>query len=277
MNDIKDKLKGALYAAALGDAMGATTELMNEDEIKEKYGVVDDLIGGGWLCLKAGKVTDDTKMSLCIMRVLMKIGIEKLKNIDLNVFKKDVTDEFLNWFDTNPKDIGKQCKSALSFYKRTNKYIEVDDSALGNGSLMRALPCALLNIENSYALNVAQGEITHNNKVCSDILIKYTDIIKNNIFSKDIKLEKRKLLKPSGYIVNTFNNAIYFASKKTFRECILSSVNHGGDADTISSIASSICASRVGFSVIDKKWIDKLDVDVKKVLDKFLEFVLKTY
>ena len=38
MNNIKDRLKGSLYGFAIGDAMGATTEFMSEDEIKSEYG-----------------------------------------------------------------------------------------------------------------------------------------------------------------------------------------------------------------------------------------------
>lgn len=45
--DIIDRLKGALFGFAIGDAMGATTEFMDEDEIKFRYGKVEDIIGGG--------------------------------------------------------------------------------------------------------------------------------------------------------------------------------------------------------------------------------------
>ena len=38
MNNIKNRLKGALYGFAIGDAMGATTEFMSEAEIKRNYG-----------------------------------------------------------------------------------------------------------------------------------------------------------------------------------------------------------------------------------------------
>lgn len=277
MNEIKDRLKGALYGLALGDSMGSTTEFMTKEQIKEKYILVEDLIGQGIFNLKIGSVTDDTQMSICIMRVLMRKTKEEIEKIKLIDFKKEIADEFIKWFDTDPKDIGKQCKKALSLYKKTNEFILIDNNALGNGSLMRALPCALLNTKNSYDLNIVQGEITHNNEICKNILIDYTKIIKSNILAKKLHLEKRTLLNPSGYIVNTFNNALYFSSKKTFKECIVSAVNDGGDADTIAAVASSISGSLVGFSKIDKKLVDKLNEDVKKVLDAFLEFVFKMY
>ena len=51
MNNIKNRLKGALYGFAIGDAMGATTEFMSEDKIKSEYGKLTDIVGGGWLDL----------------------------------------------------------------------------------------------------------------------------------------------------------------------------------------------------------------------------------
>ncbi|MDU7926137.1 MAG: ADP-ribosylglycohydrolase family protein, partial [Finegoldia magna] len=61
--DYKDRIKGALYAFAIGDSMGATTEFMTEEEITAKYGRITDIVGGGCLDLKAGECTDDTDMS----------------------------------------------------------------------------------------------------------------------------------------------------------------------------------------------------------------------
>ena len=66
MKGIKSKIKGALYGFAIGDAMGATTEFMTRSEIADKYGAVTNIIGGGWLHLEPGQVTDDTQMMLCV-------------------------------------------------------------------------------------------------------------------------------------------------------------------------------------------------------------------
>ena len=269
MNNIKDRLKGSLYGFAIGDAMGATTEFMSEDEIKSEYGKLTDIVGGGWLDLMAGEVTDDTQMSICVMEVLMKN--------DFKNFKKDVADSFVDWYDTNPKDIGNQCRKAIAFYDETGNYISEDNTALGNGSLMRAMPCALLNSEKSVELNFIQGDITHNNDICRNILKEYTEIIKAHILGKNLDLEKRELLKPSGYVINTFNNAIYWSESETFEDCIIGAVNHGGDADTIAGIAGSIAGAKFGFDNIPKRWVESLDKEVVKKLEEFLEYISKTY
>ena len=161
--------------------------------------------------------------------------------------------------------------------KKNGRFIGVDDTALGNGSLMRALPCALLNDESSVNLNIMQGEITHNNNICGDIIKEYTKILKSALSCKKIDFKDKNLLNPDGYIINTFNNVLYWSSKNSFEECIIGAVNHGGDADTIAAIAGGISGARFGYSSIPKKWLDKLNLEVKDQLNEFLEFVLKGY
>ena len=311
-NILRDKIRGALYAHAIGDAMGATTEFMTADEIKIKYGRVDDLIGGGWLDLNVGETTDDTAMTIGVIDALM----SGFKSAD--EFKKACADNFLAWFETDPKDVGNQCRLALEKYKMTDGYIETDEDALGNGSLMRALPCAILPVDaGSLAtgrspagepslmngrslmndrpatngssltddsslvdgpeyLNLLQGEITHKNKTCADILSDYTKIIRHFILGENYKLQSQELLKPSGYIINTFANAKHFANLPV-ADAIIGAVNHGGDADTIAAITGSMAGARDGYSAIPTEWIDKLDVNVKTKYDAFTEFLLEKY
>mgnify|MGYP002521611381 CR=1 FL=1 len=71
---LKDKVLGSLIGFAIGDAMGATTEFMNKEAIKEQYGELRDIIGGGWLHLMPGQVTDDTQMTLCIIDTFLENG-----------------------------------------------------------------------------------------------------------------------------------------------------------------------------------------------------------
>lgn len=260
-----DRIKGALFAFAIGDSMGATTEFMTEDEISKIYGKVTDILGGGWLDLNPGECTDDTDMSICVMNSLMENDREN--------FEKNTMANFVEWYNTHPRDIGNQCRRAIEHYIQYEIFIEEDDTALGNGSLMRALPCALLNNETCEDLNIKQGRLTHNNEMCDKILKQYTKIIQDNINGKFQKLECEGLMNPSGYIVNTFNNAKYWANQKSTEDCIIKAANHGGDADTIAAIAGSISGSIHGYSTIPKKWIDKLDENVKEQIEKFVEYL----
>ena len=60
MRDLLDRALGAYLGLAIGDALGATVEFMRPREIQLQYGVHRDIVGGGWLKLARGQVTDDT-------------------------------------------------------------------------------------------------------------------------------------------------------------------------------------------------------------------------
>ncbi len=70
----RDRALGAYLGVAIGDALGATVEFMTPREIAHRYGVHDKIIGGGWLKLKAGQITDDTEMSLALGKAIVENG-----------------------------------------------------------------------------------------------------------------------------------------------------------------------------------------------------------
>ena len=262
---LRDKISGAIFGFAIGDAMGATTEFMTEEQIQKEHGQITDIVGGGWLDLKPGEVTDDTQMTICVMSAIMN--------------QPETTDQFIAyceknfilWLLSKPKDIGAQCSAAirdLTFGKKC----DVNNQALGNGSLMRAMPLAVLGLP---LWNITQGLITHNNKKCSDIILGYHGLIQGYLYDTDIynHTKIKSLLKPSGYIVNTFNNSVYWSCKDSFEEAIIGAVNHGGDADTIAAITGSLAGAKFGYNAIPKRWLDKLDPSVKETLEKFQYFV----
>ena len=263
----RDKIAGAIYGFAIGDAMGATTEFMTEERIKRKFGKVTDIIGGGWLNLKAGEVTDDTQMTMCVMNALMKTLGEK--DPMGYFFMTECRKEFIKWYKSGPKDVGNQCSKAISYMMTGELGIHKDNETLGNGSLMRAMPCALLDKE---LLNELQSRLTHNNYTCTQIVQDYSRLIQNYLNGRKYTLRKRNLLEPSGHIYNTYNNSIYWSCQKSFEEAIIGAVNHGGDADTIAAITGSLAGARFGYDAIPERWIDQLNPDVKIFLENFKNF-----
>lgn len=270
---LRNKIKGAVYGFAIGDAMGATTEFMSEKKIKQTYGQVKNIIGGGWLGLHPGEITDDTQMTMCVMSAFMR----KPDNPDM--FQKYCEDNFVHWVNSNPKDIGAQCSRAIQniMYGKT---VPIDNNALGNGSLMRAMPLAILNLP---FLNIIQGRITHNNRYCSKIIMDYTALMQGLIHGDykaiakaidDYKSDDGQihLCEPTGYVLNTFINSIFWSNMNTFEDAIIGAVNHGGDADTIAAIAGSLAGARFGFNNIPKRWVEALNPDVKEFLEKFINF-----
>lgn len=270
MNIIKrNKIAGAVYGFAIGDAMGATTEFMTKEEIQRIYGKVTEINGGGWLNLNPGDITDDTQMTMCVMTALM----NTIEEDDIFGYKfvRQLRKEFIKWYQSKPKDIGNQCQKAIQEMIHFAKLgATKDDNALGNGSLMRALPCALLDKE---LLNELQSRMTHNNIECTEVIKSYTRLIQRCLDDEYIDIKTNYFLEPSGHIRNTFNNSVYWSQKDSFVDAIIGAVNHGGDADTIAAITGSIAGAKFGYTNIRKRWIEQLNPEVKEFLNNFINFV----
>lgn len=73
-DEVHERALGAYLGFAVGDALGATVEFMMPAEIQHAYGMHRDMIGGGWLKLKPGQVTDDTQMSLVLGQSIIDSG-----------------------------------------------------------------------------------------------------------------------------------------------------------------------------------------------------------
>lgn len=269
-----DRVKGAIIGFMIGDALGATTEFMSKKEIKEEYGVLKKMVGGGWLNLKPGEVTDDTQMCECIMKVILR---DKFSSTD--ELMEQIMKEFYKWYSSNPKDVGRQCSKAICYWRDKREYIPIDENALGNGGLMRAMPLAVL--FNGRDLSVMQSKLTHNNDTCSKIVSIYSImmwmIIHYN-YKKEYP-ENTELLEPTGHVVNTFNNVCYwFAVKNSFVDTIIGAVNNGGDADTIAAITGSLAGAYYGYSSMErdllaKEWIDTLNSHYIELADEYARFV----
>lgn len=266
-----DKIRGSLYGFAIGDALGATTEFMDENEIKRRYGQVTEIIGGGWLHLKPGEVTDDTQMMLCVLDALYECKSKALRDFELKV-----AGNFIKWLRTNPKDVGGQCRYAISAGlkggPKAMKRVAKDDEALGNGSLMRALPCAIFSGNET---NFIQSSLTHNNHVVNGAIFAYDAMLKGAFEERKFNIAD-ELNQPTGHVLDTLNNASYWASKTdSFEEALIGAVNHGGDADTIAAITGGLVGAKYGFKSIPKRWVDKLDKNIKNKLDFYIEGMYK--
>lgn len=262
--NLRNNIAGAIYGFAIGDAMGATTEFMTHLQIRKQFHKVENIIGGGWLHIRPGQVTDDTEMTMCVMDALMHQPHDEI------LFEMACAKNFKEWYKSNPKDIGAQCSKAIHCLLSEGKKIGYDAGALGNGSLMRAMPCALLGLDK---FNEIQGALTHNNSTCSSFIQNYSELIQRHLYNKNITYITGYLLEPSGYIRNTFNNSVYWSQEDSFEDAIIKAVNHGGDADTIAAITGSLAGAKFGYDAIPERWINQLNPDVKIFLEKFKIFV----
>lgn len=270
---MENKIKGALYGFAIGDAMGATTEFMDNYTISQKFGELKDIVGGGWLGLEAGQVTDDTQMTLCVCEAIeySKGNLDKMLN--------RCCENFSNWYLTNPPDVGCCCRNVISQCLNKHDYsywnnIADDPESLGNGSLMRTMPIILAGLSKETA--ISQGRLTHNNKACDCAIEIYYQNLEELLYYDTFRNTMAQICEPTGHVFNTLNNSLYWVQHTdSLEEAIIKAVNHGGDADTIAAITGSLAGAYYGYDKIPQRWVSQLSDDVKSDLDKYAKLFEK--
>ena len=272
----RNKVLGSLLGFAIGDSMGATTEFMTQREIYHRYGEVNDLIGGGWLHLRPGEVTDDTQMMTIVAKSRMR-GLE--------TFTKNCCSGFVDWLSRGPKDVGGACRAAIlqGGRKSPDEWMRLSMERqeanqrldLGNGAVMRALFLALNGEPN---LAVHQGRLTHNNPTSDRYIRDYCYAVSMALYSPNLWAgdeDRIELMAPTGHVENSVNNAIYWSfNALNFRDAIIGPVNHGGDADTIAALTGGIAGAYFGEDHIPRKWIDALDPQVVKDLQDMTNWIM---
>lgn len=154
---IIDRYKGCIVGSAVGDALGAPAEFLSSSEIKRKYGVLTEMVGGGVFNWREGQTTDDTDNSLCIIDSLVDNG---------KYVPADIANRFLLWYESNPVDIGGTTRMSLSLlaqgysWKDSGKIAVSLGARAGNGSLMRTEPVGLYFRERPKDIDKAAAEIS---------------------------------------------------------------------------------------------------------------------
>ncbi|MBF0275114.1 MAG: ADP-ribosyl-[dinitrogen reductase] hydrolase [Nitrospinae bacterium] len=289
--EVKERALASYLGFAVGDAFGATTEFMLPNEVKTQIGIHRNIVGGGWLHLKPGRVTDDTEMCLALGDALL----EK-KGLDMNC----VGDHFLKWMASKPVDIGSTVRSGLRRYLVKKKTVaEPSEYSAGNGAAMRILPAVIAQLNDEKRLKdwiITQGRITHNNKKSDDgsyllgVIAAQTileggraplhTLVHGMVNEKEMEYLDYRNYKgeTDGYIVNTVKIVLhFFFNTGDFESCLMGIVNRGGDADTNGALAGMLAGAFYGLDSIPYRWLKKLDPMVKKQIEKqvddlFLEF-----
>jgi len=289
---IKDynKVLGALLGVAVGDALGGPLEFMTAEQIRQAHGVVTEMIGGGWLDLAPGEITDDTQMTLCVA-----LGIAENPDDPMPAIGR----RFVEWFDGKPKDIGNCCRAVISRAKDVAAHDFSDwakvartiheatnEQTAGNGALMRTIYPALFYDNPAKAEMVAEkiGRMTHWNDDSNAAVINYTRAISDILFKNAGIEQGRGIVRhyteyaefltgknppPDGYVLNSYicaANAVL--TTDSFEEAIICAVNLGGDADTIGAIAGGLAGALYGAKQIPGRWVLALDAGVVKRIEE---------
>lgn len=271
LDEIRDRARAAFIGMAIGDALGATVEFMTASEIASKYGTFRDIVGGGWLRLKPGQVTDDTEMALCIARAIVKSQAWSLGA---------VADNFAAWLKSRPVDCGDTCRKGIRAYMlHGTMETPPNEWDAGNGAAMRMLPVALFSLPDGELLRkytLEQAHLTHNNPVSDAACICLGELLHLAICGAEKSRLRRQVdgltsrfptfaFHPyrglaSGYVVDTLQTVFHwFFRGKSFDECLVGTVNQGGDADTTGAICGMLAGAYYGMEGIPQRWLKKMD------------------
>jgi ADP-ribosyl-[dinitrogen reductase] hydrolase len=269
--DVRERAQAAFLGLAVGDALGATVEFMTRSEIRAAYGVHRELSGGGWLRLPPGKVTDDTEMSLVIARAIAARGA---------FAAQPVAEGFAAWLRGHPIDVGNTCRRGIRrFMVEGTLEAPYSPGSAGNGAAMRMVPVALATLGDDALLErcaVEQGHLTHTHPLSDAACVLVGRLLHLAVLARSegqlrgaaeeaaercakLRFEPYRGL-ATGYVVDTMQTVLHcFFGTRSFEECLVETVNQGGDADTTGAIAGAIAGAYYGLAAIPRRWTRRLD------------------
>ncbi|MBJ4955558.1 ADP-ribosylglycohydrolase family protein [Salmonella enterica subsp. enterica serovar Goldcoast] len=140
-----ERILGALYGQALGDAMGMPSELWPRTRVKAHFGWIDRFLPGpaenNAACyFSQAEFTDDTSMALCLADALLEC--------DGKIVPDVIGRNILAWaerFDAFNKNVlGPTSKIALNAIRNGKPVAELENNGVTNGAAMRVSPLGCL-------------------------------------------------------------------------------------------------------------------------------------
>ncbi|BDG05899.1 ADP-ribosyl-[dinitrogen reductase] hydrolase [Anaeromyxobacter oryzae] len=278
--DVRARARAAFVGLAVGDALGAPVEFMTAAEIRAKHRVHREMTGGGWLHLRPGCFTDDTEMSRCIARAVDAAG-----GFDL----RGIADALSAWMRGRPVDVGSTVRKGLRSYILDGQLeTPPNEWDAGNGAAMRTLPVALLALGDEALLDrcqVAQAHLTHNHPfsdaACATLgrmaqlavlglsmvrLRREADLLVERFPA--FRFEPYRGL-ATGYVVDTLQTVLHHLfTTRSFEDCLVATVNQGGDADTTGAIAGAVAGAYYGLDGIPRRWLRRMDTAALAELER---------
>jgi len=282
VTNLEDRYLGCLIGLACGDALGGPVEFVPRAQMDERYpDGLRDFIGGGWLNLFPGEITDDTQMALDVARSLV---AHPDGNMD------DLASRFLAWRNSEPKDIGNTTRDALDRLARGLPWDEAGEqthvnrgprNSAGNGAIMRCAPVALrfrTDPDRLRGVSIDVSRLTHANPLCTWASVAVDRAIAALLdgesiagaidrSSEDIQRAEvrsaidlagsvnRDRVASGGYVLDTLS-AAYWSLLQTasFEDAVVVAVGLGGDTDTTAAVAGALAGAHYGLNAIPDRW-----------------------
>lgn len=309
MNGIDTRVKGGLWGAIVGDALGVPVEFQSrffrdQDPVNEMraYGTYEQPFGT-W--------SDDSSMMLCLLESINEgLSYDKLSKKFIDFAENGYMTPYGSVFD-----IGKAVHRSVTNMKSGINPVEcggIAECDNGNGSLMRILPLVFYIKNKSEAEQIKIIEdvssLTHRTLIAKFACIFYVkigmflfsgkdkvsaynlaiDYVKNNLsasYSEVFPTYERLLsgsllnadvddIRSGGYVVDTLEASLWsFMTTTTYSDCVFKAINLGGDTDTIACIAGGLAGIHYGIQGIPNNWIQMLARKnyINGMINKFAE------
>jgi ADP-ribosylglycohydrolase len=276
-----DRAVGAVLGTAAGDALGAGYEFgppLPDDAPVE-------MRGGGQFDWAPGEWTDDTSMSIPILRVVARGERITEEACD------ELVEAWAAWART-AKDVGIHTRqvfelldapTAASARAAAQTVHDRTGRSAGNGSLMRTAPLVLGYLDDPQALAAAAREVsalTHVERSAGDACAIWCLAIRHAILEGDLdihaavdeagapawheRIAEAEQRHPrdfvhNGWVVEALQGAWSAIHHGTsFVDAVERAVRGGRDTDTVAAIAGALAGARRGAAGIPVAWLGKL-------------------
>lgn len=282
---VRERARGAYLGLAVGDALGAPVEFMTAGEIRYRHGRLARMVGGGWLKLRPGQVTDDTQMSLCLGRALIRAG---------GWDARAAADELAHWLRSRPIDVGNTCRRGIQRYiTQGSLCAPPNEGDAGNGAAMRILPVALAFLHDDQRFTQAaleQAHITHHHPLSDAATVALGRMVQHLVRDGSMNAchsEANRLIarhgqfrfipypgRASAFIVDTVQTVLNgFFLTRDFESCLIEVVNRGDDADTTGALAGMLAGALYGPDAIPAAWLNKLDREIVDEIERQVDML----
>ncbi len=276
-----DRYTGVLLGLACGDALGGPVEFRTRQEIAAEFpDGVREFIGGGWLNLEPGEVTDDTQQTLFLAEALTEMGL------DLDRLAAGLT----AWYHSEPKDIGDTTRIALEALAAGTSPLESGALALAargergaasNGAVMRCAPLALRfrrAPDRLVQASLASARITHAEERAAWGAVAVNQAIVHlldggaidgapqaavaGVANDDVRgtildaaRRDRAYVRARGFVLETLGASFWsLAHGKDAREAIELAVAFGDDADSTGAVTGALAGAAYGVAALPDSW-----------------------
>jgi ADP-ribosyl-[dinitrogen reductase] hydrolase len=279
-SSLPDRYAGTLLGLACGDALGGPVEFLKRDVIAARFPAgVTEFIGGGWLDLDPGEVTDDTQQALILAESLTVSGL------DLDRFAAGL----IAWFRSDPKDIGNTTRIALDALAAGTAPLDAGavalatrgEQAAANGAVMRCAPVALrfrrqpgrlvrASLDSTrvthaearaawatVAVNQALVHLLNGGAIASAPAAGVVGIANNEVREAVLEAAGRRRddVRAGGFVLETIGASFWsLLNAGGAREAIEMAVALGDDADSTGAVTGALAGAAYGASALPQEW-----------------------